>query len=182
MISLRVPLARFLLTGCLMASEACLLPPDGLDPGAVPYAPTFDAIVPQEPFFELRDDCISFTLGVRGLSDPDSPLLRTRWVVNNNLENTQNLRRDRIVFGTSLQPELTERIVVDDDLAINGRLAFDTPIVSLFITDGEGWTVDEPPVPGESANLGVPLGEGSVLEVRWAFTFGRNGAGECPPQ
>jgi hypothetical protein len=170
----------------LASLSACLLPPEGRQGPVAPYPPEVDfgALSPEAPLLRLRPSCPNINMEVRRIVDPDTRHLRVRWVVNNNLPGTRLLLEDRL---PPLDPGTTQRdswrLDVSEDLDVDDDGVPDPAVLSFFVTDAAAWATpgDAPAAPDTVRDLGRPdssdAGAGSVVEVRWAFTF--SPVGEC---
>ncbi|MEO1228581.1 MAG: hypothetical protein AAFZ18_06730 [Myxococcota bacterium] len=172
----------------LFNSTACLLPPEGPRPPAPDFPPHIDfgLLRPAQGFVRLQlgSDCSIFEAVVERIRDEDSPSLRERWVVNNNLPNARVLRERTLNFSNpGAELNSTFRVLVVEDLdadGVAGLVEGETVVLSFFVTDAERFSASEDRTnPGEPVDFGaVAEGAGATVEARWTFTFGE--VGICP--
>lgn len=189
----------------LACTTGCILPPEGL-PADVNVPPSFD---PSERFPALPilrasageseitipgmpqpGTCDSFTVGVRGVQDPDSGAVQIRWVKNNRSTDPNVLpgvlSSDRSQPSPAEPFDVTLRVLPRDDFENEVRrasfLGSVRSTLHLFITDAPAF-VD----PEQAFDLGQVIvpeaadpSDFAIVEAVWSLEFFRDSVESCP--
>ncbi|MCA9554439.1 MAG: hypothetical protein KC933_30675 [Myxococcales bacterium] len=179
------------------SNNACLLPADDVvvvsPVGASPPQVDLRSLDPREGRLEIsRTDCRTFEVKVGAIWDEDDETLLFRWVANNDLHSTRQLRQERI--GAPLGERRPSTALVDPQRFFPEEWDLTDPsrpdsaptalgILSLFITDAPEWQDPMPDLSGNQAQdlslIVSPETDGgespySVVEVRWGVLIGQD--------
>ena len=152
--------------GCASSVAACLVPPDGefLPFPSFPPEVDFGSLRPVPRLVFIGDEC-NFDVEVNRIIDPDSQVLRIRWVLNNNIPGTRLLEEGILPPLPPGTPQSATEDFGPNDLDDNddGVLEVgDLPLLSFFVTDAPGWRDDELPDAGAMPDAGSAGDAGSA--------------------
>ena len=182
-----------------MAMTGCILPPERELSARNDNAPPqvdLASLLPFVPISEVGPDCDEFDVEVGRVRDPDDENLLYRFVSNNKVRNTDCVRDDIAFSPRGNARALRARVVprfdfreefqaITEPVAPNCSPTTRTAVLSLFVTDAQGWADPDPDCGnGEALDLSLvaPPEDGRsahVIEVRWALQFDSSAPG-CP--
>lgn len=188
------PLAMF------CSTQACLLPAEPMSTsvaGASPPQVDLRSLDPREGRIEIARSCSSFVVEAGAIWDEDDETLLFRWVANNGLPFTREVRPPDRTSAPLGEPRpsvarIDPQFHFPEEFRITDPTREDSAptglgILSLFITDAPEWLDPRPDLSSNQAQdlslIEVPDTDGevpySVVEVRWGVLIGEELTG-CP--
>ena len=190
------------LTVLMSTTQACLLPADQVvtigPSGATPPEVDLRSLDPREGRIEIARACSSFVVEAGAIWDEDDEALLLRWVANNGLPFTREVRGSERTSAPLGEPRpsvarIDPQFHFPEEFRITDPVRVDAAptglgILSLFVTDAPEWQDPKPDLAGSQAVdlslITAPGADGgelpySVVEVRWGVLIGEELTG-CP--